>query len=402
MVLQVEHASPLQGALKMARKTQHWSDEEDGPNQKSPEEFASHHEPQSESTFCFHAPQQMYIPVLSSGSFMVFPHSYAICTAVLPREGFTADTFTPPQELSLGDNYSASDEPVSAIASADEQPFIPVVTESRHSEKEQFGYGWKFLTLRKRSNVGQQSPALPCQTLTWTLDFPAELCGRLIGKRGRNKRKLMHKTKTHITICKDEQNEAKQILTICGAESQIFEAISFIEELFAGKEGSPGFMSCRTLPMVYHTNSTNIVKQIELPAGMEVNVVISSVFNAGHFYLVIPRFVAVSFKDNLENQINKFYDSGHTPKLSSTSTLVGTYCVGNLHNKWYRVQVIEKFVKSGKVEVLLVDYGQFAILPLSSLRRMRLVYSCCEELGRFEQVHLDHYDSCKSFSLVGK
>lgn len=386
----------------MARKPQNWSDEEDGSNRNSPEEFASYHEPLCEGTFSFRAHQQIYFPALSSSSFLVFPYSYATCTAVLPREGFSVDTISPHQELSPRENYSTSDEPAPAIASAEEPPFISAATESRHSDKGLFEYGWKFLTLRECSNVGQQSAALPNQTMMWTLDFPTELCGRLIGKRGRNKRELMHKTDTNITICKDEQNDAKQILMICGSESQIFEAVSCIEELFAGKDGPPGFTSSRTLPLAHHTNSTVTAKQMELPTGMEVNVVLSSVINAGHFYLLMPRFAAVSFQDDLEKQINKFYDSGHTPKLSLTSILVGMYCVGSLHSKWFRVQVIEKFAKSGKVEVLLVDYGQIAILPLSSLRKMRSVYFCCEEQGRFGQANLCHYYSCKSYSLSKK
>ena len=349
--------------------------EEDGrTNCSSVEESSSQHVLQNEGALSCYTCQPVYCPHVFSNSFWVFPYSYTICATVVPKENFLDNIChrgTSHQDVSLGENYPLRNGAFCATSNVGEPHCAPTVVESRINHSKQFNF--TFLSLRERSNCGQQSPSHPSQVITWILDFPKEFCGRLIGKKGKNLRKLMHDTNTHLSICKDEENERKQILTIYGLESQILDAVSMIEEMFAEKGSVPGLRNSRALPIVHPKNSTVIARQMELPIDMEVNVMISAVVNAGHFYLIMPRFDAVAFKTDLERLINNFYDSGHTPKLSLTSTLVGTYCVGNLDDKWFRVQIVGIFATAGKVEVLLLDYGHFAIIPFSSLRRMRFV-----------------------------
>ena len=341
----------------------------------SVEDSSSQHVLQHEGGLNCYVRQPVCFPHVSSSNFWSFPYSYAIYATVVPKEHFLANIChhgASHQEVSLGENYPMRNEACCTTSNVGEPHCTQRVVESRSNHGKQFDF--TFLSLRERSNCSQQSPSHASQMITWILDFPREFCGRLIGKKGKNLRKIMHDTKTHLSICKDEENERKQILTIYGPESQILDAVSMIEEMFAEKGSVLGLRNSRALPVVHPKSSTVIARQMELPIDMEVNVMISAVVNAGHFYLIMPRFDAVAFKTDLERQINNFYDSGHTPKLSLASTLVGTYCIGNLENKWFRVQIIGIFATAKKVEVLLLDYGQFAIIPFSSLRRMRFVF----------------------------
>lgn len=97
---------------------------------------------------------------------------------------------------------------------------------------------------------------------------------------------------------------------------------------------------------------------------------LTSVINAGHFYLTLSKSTVVESKSTFERDMNAFYNSGHIPKLSSPPP-VGTYCVGTVGSKWVRVQVISSFFMAKKVEALLLDYGHFVLLSFSSLRKMR-------------------------------
>ena len=376
MVLQIEESSPLQGALTMASRSHGWN-EESLSNGSSLEESLNYPELQTDDTVHFYPPVHppVYVPYVPSSSYFFFPYQYGMCPTVLPKDLSmeSYDAISPQKEPSLEDKPPKLNEALSPVAESEEPSVLAPIAESGSSENVHLQCELKLLSPRYCSISSRQFPGHPVQRLTWTFDFPAQLCGRLIGKKGRNIRKLMQDTHTHVTLCKDEEDEMNQLLQVCGAESQVLEAVRRIEELFAGKGNSLSFQNSRALPVVHPTGLGVVVRQMELPTNVEVDVTLSCVINAGHFYLMMPKFDPASIRSDFEAEMNRFYESAHIPRLPLESTLVGTYCVGNLEAKWFRMQIIGVFTRARKVEVLLLDYGQFAILPFLSLRKMRFV-----------------------------
>lgn len=381
MVLLLEQATLLQRV--MASKSCSADRETRGSN--SPTEYPDTEEsparPFAAEVEYYAAPFQVYFTPTSSATIFAITYPYAMYAAMPTDEYYQVDTYgclSAHQDMLFDDTYTSQHAVPIAPPDEDSQA-TAVAAESCEQNRETFDATHNFMNathnvLKLQRNTCQRlCLAHSDQYDSWTFQFPAELCGRLIGKRGRNMRKIMQETKTNFTIFEEEGNEATRMLRICGTESQILEAVSRIEHLFLQNPIENEFKDVRLLPVVYSTEPVNFVRQVELPSDKEGTVKISSVIHAGHFFLVMTKLARASFKDKFEKDLDAFYNSGHIPKLQFAPP-VGTYCVGNVDDKWFRMQIISCFVKARKVEVLLLDYGYFITIPSSSLRKMRLVF----------------------------
>ena len=378
MVLISEQAKVFKGVLEMASKPCSVSGEQGSTD--SPKQCISQEElPHLSDSFGSYPTlfQGHYLPT-SATMFVTMPCQYTFYAAMPHDECFQMDVseyLSSHQSLTFTEDFSAGQEAAFAVPCDTEFQPIAKAVGSPYPGEEGLEVTWEHLSLRDRSTCRLQCPAHSNAGLdSWTFDFPAELCGRLIGKKGRNLQKVMHETDTMLKIYEQKCNEKRKVLRICGTSAQITQAASLIEKLFVQRSRCEEWTVSRVLPLVHQEEPAIVAKQVELPIDVEVNVKLTSVINAGHFYLTLSKSTVVESKSTFERDMNAFYNSGHIPKLSSPPP-VGTYCVGTVGSKWVRVQVISSFFMAKKVEALLLDYGHFVLLSFSSLRKMRYVLS---------------------------
>ena len=204
---------------------------------------------------------------------------------------------------------------------------------------------------------------------SWVYEFPHELCGRLIGKGGRNIRTIMEQSGTYLTLCEVGDNDPLQLLKICGLDYQILEAVKIIENKFCFASAS-NISESKIVPLHQKNDESFVIRQLQLSSTEETNVVLANVVNAGHFYLHITHMTTDTFMEGFKSQLLKCYDKSHIPKLDR-NPVAGTYCVAMVDNCWYRAQLIDNFKQAKKAEALLVDYGIHVMLPLDAFRQIR-------------------------------
>lgn len=221
----------------------------------------------------------------------------------------------------------------------------------------------------------------------WEIEFPQILCGRLIGRKGKNVRVVSEKSGAKIRLIPQSPGEVSthRIISVTGSSAQIKSALDSIHEKFPcvpltrlnSAANGPPVNACMQ-PMVAAAAMPQQALpfvQAMLPSVANFDVVVTSVTDAGHFFVQLHNdFVQRQLQDLHQNMM-QCYGQGTAPLILPLPQpiVVGSCCAAPAYtyNGWYRAQVLGPTANPHEVEVKYLDYGGYGRIAASSLRQLR-------------------------------
>lgn len=224
----------------------------------------------------------------------------------------------------------------------------------------------------------------------WEIEFPQILCGRLIGRKGKNVRVISEKSGAKIRLIPQSPGEVSthRIISISGSSLQIQTALDSIHEKF------PCVPLTRLNSTALNGLQTNVVSmqplvatgvppapqampfvQAMLPSVANFDVVVTSVADAGHFFVQLHNEFMQRQLQDLHQTMMQCYGQGTAPLVLPLPhpIVVGSCCAAPAYtyNGWYRAHVLGPTANPDEVEVKYLDYGGYGRIAASSLRQLR-------------------------------
>ncbi|XP_060067283.1 KH domain-containing protein akap-1-like isoform X2 [Ylistrum balloti] len=209
---------------------------------------------------------------------------------------------------------------------------------------------------------------------SYEFHFPSQFCGRLIGKYGKNIQQLKERSGANISLSNHPYTPDFQICLVEGTQKQIDDALKVIGRKFpevdltaiGAEVESESEPSTNGKPLLMPD-----IMQLNLPEGVSIDVVVSSIVDAGHVF--VQQHTHPSFP-SLE-RLNQFMiacytQDGIVPQLPRPLE-VGVICSAPMLNGWYRAQITAVYDDTDECDIKYVDYGGFSRVPGCTLRQIR-------------------------------
>ncbi|XP_048751874.2 A-kinase anchor protein 1, mitochondrial-like isoform X2 [Ostrea edulis] len=212
-------------------------------------------------------------------------------------------------------------------------------------------------------------------------NFPTAICGRLIGKQGKNINFIKEKTGANITLSANPFTPEFQLCSIEGTQRQIEAAVRQIGRKFPDVDLSPVNIPSSDTPQSAVLMPD--IMQLNLPEGVSVDVVVSSIVDAGHIFIQQPTHPSFPSLERLNQfMIACYMQDGLVPQLPRPLE-VGVICAAPMLNGWYRAQISAVGEESDECDIKYVDYGGFSRVQGNTLRQIRsdfmtLPFQACE------------------------
>lgn len=214
----------------------------------------------------------------------------------------------------------------------------------------------------------------------WEIEFPQILCGRLIGRKGKNVRVISENSGAKIRLIPQSPGEVAthRIISITGAPRQIEAALEAIHEKFPCVPLSrlnPPKAQNGTTQTTIAQSGLNFLQTV-LPSMETFNVIVTSVVDAGHFFVQLHTddFSQAQLQE-LHQKMLHYYSLGNSTYIPALpqSIVAGCYCAAPAYSYggWYRAQVLQATGNQDEVQILYMDYGGYARVSASSLRQLR-------------------------------
>lgn len=212
-------------------------------------------------------------------------------------------------------------------------------------------------------------------------NFPTAICGRLIGRQGKNINFIKEKSGANITLSANPFTPEFQLCSIEGSQRQIEAALRQIGRKFPDVDLSPVI-----IPSGDNPQSAVLVPdimQLSLPEGVSIDVVVSSIVDAGHIFIQQPTHPSFPSLERLNQfMIACYMQDGLVPQLPRPLE-VGVICAAPMLNGWYRAQISAVCEETDECDIKYVDYGGFSRVQGSLLRQIRsdfmtLPFQACE------------------------
>ena len=216
----------------------------------------------------------------------------------------------------------------------------------------------------------------------WELEFPQILCGRLIGRKGKNVKVISENSGAKIRLIPQAPGEVSthRIISIVGTKSQIERALGAIHERFPTvplkrlNQNKPCEPVLASSPSATAAAAAPFVQTV-LPSVPSFEVVVTSVLDAGHFFLQLNSDILQQQLQDLHQNMLGCYGQGVSSVVlpMSQPIVVGSYCAAPAftYDGWYRAQVLGPTGNPDEVEVKYLDYGGYGRISASSLRQLR-------------------------------
>ncbi|XP_063839855.1 uncharacterized protein LOC135088773 isoform X2 [Scylla paramamosain] len=213
------------------------------------------------------------------------------------------------------------------------------------------------------------------QYIFYDFEIPQMLVGRLIGRKGAFINKIKATTDATV-IVHPHKNRKLKLCSVEGTKHQVNAALEMIRKHFPESQypditlqqvSSQPQAQPQVQPQV---NAQSM--QIELTAGVVVEVRVSAVVSGGELWVQQPLHPSYSALHRLQTCMNLNYgDGSNTPPLPGPIS-DGTVCVAHINDHWMRCQVLSSI--NAMSVVLLLDIGGTVTVPSSSLRQIRYDY----------------------------
>lgn len=251
------------------------------------------------------------------------------------------------------------------------------------------GYNEGTPPLRKDENGGKtRKGAQDDHKEVCEFEFPQTLCGRFIGRKGKNVKVISEKSGAKIRLIPQSPGEMStyRIISVSGSSLQIQAALDSIHEKFPGvslrRLNSPALNGSLEgtvclqpmVPTAVVTPAPFPITQATLPSVASFDVVVTSVTDAGRFFVQWHvDFLQQQIQDLHQNMM-LCYGQGAAPLILPLPQpiVLGTCCAAPdyTYTGWYRAQIVA-FTNPDEVEVKYLDYGGYGRISASSLRQLR-------------------------------
>lgn len=114
---------------------------------------------------------------------------------------------------------------------------------------------------------------------------------------------------------------------------------------------------------------SNLPTQVILPTGSSIDVILSSMISAGHFFLQSPAEPSYQHLSMLDSAMNRSYSDFETPHITVAAS--GMIVAAPIMGGWFRA-IVTDVPKPGQVICKFVDYGGYSLLDLKALRQIRM------------------------------
>ncbi|XP_070572826.1 A-kinase anchor protein 1, mitochondrial-like [Ptychodera flava] len=213
-----------------------------------------------------------------------------------------------------------------------------------------------------QSNPSQSQNLL----INYEFEFPTKLCGRLIGKGGKNMKQLRDKSGAWVVLKKLQFDTRYQLCVITGSQSAVDLALAMITEKFPDVDVS------RTTVAMDGTGIVPPGSQLTLPDGQLVPVIVSSIVTGGHVFVQQPTHPTYPALAKLyDYMLDCYSSSSDSPDLERPLEL-GQICAVELPDDgWYRAEIMNVCSETDEVDVRFGDYGGYSRVPASNLKKVR-------------------------------
>jgi A-kinase anchor protein 1 len=224
----------------------------------------------------------------------------------------------------------------------------------------------------------------PEEYLSWEVDIPLPIGGKIIGRAGKNVKELRDKTGCKVIIKDLENNRRRQLLIVRGTFEQIGKCqnllqkkfkkdIEFDNGVFYTMDGMPGIVGYPMLPSPPLPQQAPIVPAntyLQLPQCAYFDVLVCSIQTAGHFFLQQPTHSSY-FNLNRLNRCMEACYGPNVPELPSPIAL-GTICAALLDGEsWCRAQVVFVAPDESTLTVRCLDVGGYREMARSDVKQIR-------------------------------
>ncbi|XP_042207974.1 serine-rich adhesin for platelets-like [Homarus americanus] len=213
------------------------------------------------------------------------------------------------------------------------------------------------------------------QYIFYEFEIPQTLVGRLIGKKGAFVNKIKATTDATVIVYPHRDRRLK-LCSVEGSKQQVRAALDMIRDHFPHNRYPDVSLEqvSTQQPMMTpsHPTLNTQAMQIELTAGVVVEVRVSAVVSGWELWVQQPLHPSYSALHRLQSCMNLNYgDGSNTPPLP-LPVQDGTVCVAQIQGQWMRCQALSTV--DDVTLVVLLDLGGTTSLQTSSLRQIRYDY----------------------------
>ncbi|XP_064387727.1 tudor and KH domain-containing protein homolog isoform X2 [Halichondria panicea] len=205
---------------------------------------------------------------------------------------------------------------------------------------------------------------------TVTLTLPQRAVGKVIGRQGANIKSIQRESGAKVTMVTGGRNEAVRVCEVIGGPEEISRAVALIQEIVAAIDKP---RPSRPTPPSHTQEGVSNIRDLELVISSDfIPVFVSSVDGHGGVWVQPIGLEDPVQLEGLVDEMTRYY--GNTEDVYPGDVHVGDLFAASFDHddKWYRVRVT--CVSSGGVEVVYLDYGDYAAVNVRSLRPLRPEY----------------------------
>lgn len=215
------------------------------------------------------------------------------------------------------------------------------------------------------------------QTLSSLVTFEFELSqahvGFIVGKGGSIVQAIRAKSGATVSILRHPLNKTKlKLCTVQGTQKQVDTAIAIIKtKLPRGVEVKRVDLDliADVSSMLPNSSINKDLLQLQLIDGINNDVIVSTIVNAGHLCLQQPLHPSYPALNTLQSCMNQSYSSFEAPLLPNYNT--DTVCVGQIDGHWYRLQIIDHQPDATCCLAKYLDFGGYCYVQTTDLRQIR-------------------------------
>lgn len=201
----------------------------------------------------------------------------------------------------------------------------------------------------------------------YEFNMPSDLCGLFIGSRGKTIKGIRDQSGARIKLRNNPYTPEFQICVIEGPQSAIDKACSIIKRKFPAVK-YPG------IDLTPINNSPVLmpeIMQLSLPEGVSVDVVVSSIVDAGRVFIQQPTHPSFPSLERLNTYMLSCYmQEGAVPDIPRPIEN-GVICAAPMLNGWYRAQIMAVHEASDECDIKYVDYGGYSRISSMCLKQIR-------------------------------
>lgn len=200
-------------------------------------------------------------------------------------------------------------------------------------------------------------------------NMPSDLCGLFIGSRGKTIKSIRDQSGARIKLRNNPYTPDFQICVIEGPQSAIDKACNIIKRKFPSVK-YPG-IDMTPLPVNNSPVLMPEIMQLSLPEGVSVDIVVSSIVDAGRLFVQQPTHPSFPSLERLNSYMLTCYmQEGAVPDIPRPIEN-GVICAAPMLNGWYRAQIMAVYEASDECDIKYVDYGGYSRISSQCLKQIR-------------------------------